>query len=102
PRDGRALLLTARKLGGAVAGAISQTHGRQRGDRPLAPASGASVDERHLDVVERGGARNQVERLKDETDLSIPDHGEMVVIELGHIGAVEQVAAGAWYVEAAD
>ena len=57
---------------------------------------GAVVDERQLDVVERGGAGEQVEGLEDEADLLVADAGELVVVELGDVVAVEPVAALGW------
>ena len=42
---------------------------------------GAVVDERQLDVVQRGGAGEQVEGLEDEADFLVADAGELVVVE---------------------
>jgi hypothetical protein len=63
---------------------------------------GTVVDERELDIVERGGAGEEVEGLEDEADFFIADAGELVVIELGDIVTVEPVAALRRGVEAAD
>ncbi len=54
---------------------------------------GAVVDEGELDVVQGGGAGEQVEGLKDEADLLVADAGELVVVERGDVVAVEPVAA---------
>ncbi len=62
----------------------------------------AVVDEGQLDVVERGGAGEEVEGLEDEADLLVADAGEFVVVELGDVVAVEPVAALRGGVEAAD
>ena len=62
----------------------------------------AGVDERQLDVVERGRARQQVERLEDEPDLLVPDPRQLVVVHLAHLLVVQQVAALRRRVEAAD
>jgi hypothetical protein len=45
----------------------------------LGPFESALIEQRQLDVVERRGAREQVESLKDESDLSIPDARELVL-----------------------
>ena len=63
---------------------------------------GAVVDERQLDVVQRGGAGQQVEGLEDEADLLVADAGELVVVELADQLAVEPVVALGGRVEAAD
>ena len=57
---------------------------------------GAVVDEGQLDVVERGGAGEEVEGLEDEADLLVADAGELVVVELGDVVAVEPVACPGW------
>ena len=62
----------------------------------------ARIDEWKLHIVQRRGARQQVERLEDEADLLIPDARQLVVIHLAHLLAVEQVASFCWSVEAAD
>ena len=45
----------------------------------------AGVDQRQLDVVQRGGARQQVERLKDEADLLVADARQLVVVHLADL-----------------
>src|ERR1700682_2468467 len=103
PGDGDALLLPAREFVGQVAGAFQQTDRFERGHRPLAPLQVvARVNERHLDVVYRTRARNQVVGLEDEADLSIANPGQLVVGQCRHVVAIEDVAAGRWLVEAAD
>src|SRR5436190_416114 len=76
-----------------------------RGER-LAGARGPSsltgVDQRHLHVVQGAGARDQVEALKHESDLSVADASEVVVVESRHVGAVEDIAAAGRHVQAPD
>ena len=60
------------------------------------------VDERELDVLQRGGAREQVEGLEDEADLLVADRRQLVVVHRLDRDAVEEVAAGGRAVEAAD
>ena len=52
--------------------------------------------------MERRSSGDQVERLEDEADLLVPDHRQLVVIELADIGAVEEVAACRRHVQATD
>ena len=77
---------------------------RQRLQRDLAAFLGghAGVNQRQLDVVQRVGARQQVEGLEDEADFAVADFGELVVVHLADAGAVQFVAAGRRRVEAAD
>src|SRR5690606_31139382 len=48
------------------------------------------------------GARQQIETLKDETDLTIADLGEFIGIELAHVLAVEHVTPFGGTVETAE
>ena len=70
PRDGDALLLAAGKLVGVVAGAVGQADLVERLERQAPPLGGrhAAIDQRQLDVLDRRGARQQVEALEDEAD----------------------------------
>src|SRR5439155_975814 len=60
------------------------------------------VHQRHLHVVKGARAGDQVEALEDEPDLSVPDPRQLVVVEPGDVGAIEQVAAAGRHVQAAD
>ena len=62
----------------------------------------AGIHERQLDVVQGGCARQQIERLKDEPDLLVPDARQLVVVHARHFLAVQEVAALARRVEAPD
>jgi hypothetical protein len=50
----------------------------------------AGVDQRQLDVVQRRGARQQVERLEDEADVLVADARQLVVVEAGDGRAISQ------------
>ena len=76
-------------------------HGLAGARDPLRLAQ-AGVDQRQLDVVQRIGARQQVERLEHEADLAVADVGELVVHHRGDVLAGEFVAAGRGRVEAAE
>ena len=102
--DGDALALTARKLVGLV------MHSRFQADVgegllcALDPLSGgcAVVYERQFNVMQRGRAREQVERLEDEPDFLVADTSEFVVVELADELAVEPVLALGGSVKAAN
>ena len=80
--DGDALPLTAGKLVRLVMHALLQI------DLPMAPlrrlealvGRHAAIDQRQLDIVQRRGPRQQVERLEDEPDFLVADLGELVVL----------------------
>ena len=63
---------------------------------------GAVVDERQLDIVQRGGAGEQVEGLEDESDLLVADAGEFIVVQFADEVTVQPVVALAGGIEAAD
>jgi hypothetical protein len=64
-----------------VVHALAEADPLERPARPLAAlaARQAGVDQRQLDVVQRVGARQQVEGLEDEADLLVADAGELLV-----------------------
>jgi hypothetical protein len=99
-----ALPLAARELVGPVIHTVPQAHLFERASGALAPLLGshAGVDERQLDVVERRGPGQQVEGLEDEANFLVSDVGQLVVVHLAHLLAVELVAAFAGRIEATD
>ena len=75
--------------------------------RPLAPlgrrhAAAVRVEQRQLDVLERRGARQQVEALEHEPDLRVADARQLVVRQLRHVAAVQQIAAARRPIQAAE
>ena len=62
----------------------------------------AGVDQRQLDVVQRVGARQQIERLEDEADLLVAHPRELAVVHRRHELAVQPVLAVVGRIEAAD
>ena len=92
--DGDALALAAGELVGLVHHAGAEIDGLEDGLCALEAlgGGGAVIDEGQLDVVQRGGAGEQVEGLEDEADLLVADAGELVVVERGDVVAVEPVA----------
>ena len=63
---------------------------------------GAVVDQRQFHVVQRGGARKQIECLEDEADFLVADARQLVVVEFADELTVEPVAALGRRIEAAD
>jgi hypothetical protein len=91
PGDRHALLLPARELRREVRGPAFEPDQPQRLERARVALGAArlAVDQRDLDVLERGRARQQVEALEDEADLAVADLGEAVARERRDIRAVE-------------
>jgi hypothetical protein len=73
----------------------------ERSAATLAPRD-TGVDERQLDVPERGRPRQQVVRLEDEPDLRAADVCAPRLVERRHLLAVELVRARCRAVEAAE
>jgi len=94
-RDRDALPLAARQLVRLVIHAIGEADPLQgpRGPRAPAPCGEAGVDQRQLHVVQRVGARQQVERLEDEPDSLLRMRASLVVLEVTDLLAVEPVLA---------
>src|SRR5262245_52753888 len=78
--DGDALLLTAGELSGVMMLAIRQPDRRQLclGALPSIARCRPGVEERQLDVLERGRPGQEIERLKDEADLLVADVRQLV------------------------
>ena len=57
---------------------------------PLARAD-ALVEQRQLDVLHRGGAREEVEPLEHESDLLAAHVGELIAREPADVASVEKV-----------
>src|SRR6184192_1944186 len=84
--------------------AVAEAYARKRLGGPLVPLfrRHSLVEHRQLDVLHRAGAGEQVETLEDEADFPAPDPRQLIAREPAHVLAVEQVAARAGPVEAAD
>ncbi len=106
--DRDALLLAARQLVGMV---LRRDRSRptaasaRRG--PVAPLrclddALARVEQRQLDVLERRGARQQVEALEHEADGLVADARQFVVRQRRDVAAVEQVTPGGRPIETAE
>ncbi len=87
-----------------MAHAVGHADRAQRpfGALPALGAPQAGVGERQLDVDERAGARDEVEALEDEADLAVAQVGEIVLVHLADVHAVDLIAAARWYVQAAE
>ena len=62
----------------------------------------ASIDKWELYIVQRGRPRQEIERLKDESDLFIANPRQLIVIEFSHLVIVEPITSLAWRVETSD
>ena len=104
PGNGRPLLLAAGELAGLIAQLVAKTHHLQRDPGSLVPLrlGDAGVHQRHLHVLLERQLGQQVVLLEDEAQHLVPDGGQLVLIHLTHIPAVQQVRAGGGHVQAAD
>src|SRR6266852_3068193 len=86
-----------------MGGAVSESDQSKRLARPLLAFcfADARVQRGEFDVFQSGGARQQVEALKNETDFSIADGGKFFFAEAGDLDAFEQIAPSAGFIEAA-
>jgi len=87
-----------------VVHAVGEFDTGQRLLRFFEPLFGGSavVDERQFDVVQRSGARKQVEGLEDEADFLVANIGELVVIEFADQPAGQPILPGGRRVEASN
>src|SRR4051812_10352769 len=102
-RDRHALLLASRKLRRMIVLAPFESDAMERIHRGLvalfARPAEVSVNERELDILDCRRAREQIEALKNEADLRVPDDGALVAIERRDVDAVELVRAVSGTVE---
>src|SRR6266478_793584 len=86
-----------------MGGAVSESDKSKRLARPLLAFcfADARVQRGQFDVFQSGGARQQVEALKNETDFAIADGGQLLLAEAGDLDAFQQIASSAGFVEAA-
>ena len=102
--NGDALALTARELVRLVVHAAFEIHLRRAAFAPLDALVGrhAGVDQRQFHIVQRGGARQQVERLENEADFLVADARQLVVGHRADQVAVDVVLALGRRIQAAD
>src|SRR5262249_46560975 len=95
--DGHALLLSARELRRLVVEPFAQADALEQCLGTPAPFSFAQllrcIGQRHHDILQRTGAREQIEVLEYEADLAIPHQGTLVRGHYVNALAVERVAA---------
>ncbi|SVA35642.1 uncharacterized protein METZ01_LOCUS88496, partial [marine metagenome] len=89
------LTLTTREFVGTVTNSISQLYAGERVKSPGPSLLGGNtrVHQRQFHVVERGGSRHKVERLEYKTDFLVADSGQLIIVELSYLVAVQQIAA---------
>src|ERR1043166_10033458 len=84
--------------------AARETDGCKDAIRPFTKFSDCqmlrAVNQGQLDVLSRGGSRKQVKILEDEADLAITDVGELISIQLGNVGAVQNIMTRSGSIEA--
>ena len=62
----------------------------------------AGIDQRQLDIVQRGGAWKQVEGLKNEPDFLVPDARQIVVDHIADEVSVDVIQALGRRIQTAD
>src|SRR2546423_350864 len=102
--DGDALLLAARKLVRMMIGSVRQAHRGKRllgaGTLVARPERSMLIKHRQFDILERRGARKQIEALEDETNFLIANIRQFIASEIRDIGAIEQVSTARRSIEA--
>ena len=103
-RDRHPLLLTAGELFRMVVLPPLQAHRPQGLSRPLTAFPGGTpvVEHRQFHILQRSGARKQIESLENESDLLVADFGQFVPIPVAHIHPVQKVLPAGRHIEAAD
>src|SRR6266566_5246202 len=61
-----------------------------------------AVKERQLDVLTGGCSRQQIEALKNETEFVVANVGQLIAIERGNIGVIQNVATRSRSIETTD
>src|SRR5262245_50631352 len=72
------------------------------GAREPGTARDTRVDHRQLHILQRGGARQQIEGLEHESDAAIADRRKVIVVERVHLDALETIRAAGCPIEAAE
>ncbi len=99
-RQGYSLLLSAGELRREVVESVTEAHTPQeRRSLTTEALGGASELQRHQDVLQGGQRREQVKRLKYETDPLKPEFSSTVFAERENVFAVEEDAATGRLVE---
>src|SRR5438045_3108112 len=62
----------------------------------------ARVESRQFDILQSSSARQQIETLKDEADATIANRGELPLIQLRYISALQQIPAGAGLIKTSE
>ena len=102
--DGHALFLAARELLGQMVDSILEADELQRGHDVLAALRTGEFSEqqRQLHILKRGENRNEIEGLKDVSDVGVAPVGGLRVAEAKHVLAEHQQLAGGGAVDRGD
>ena len=102
--DGDALALATGELRGLMVGPLQYTHGLERSGGPRSSFSWryAAVDQGELDIGERCGPWQEVDRLEDKSDFTITYQGEVALAEMANVAAGELVGSRGRVVETAE
>jgi hypothetical protein len=97
PRHRHPLLLSARELRRVVLRAVRHANSLERRLHPLLPLRRRHppIGQRQLHVLVDREVADQVERLEDEADLTVPDPRPLRRAQVGHVLVVQIIRAGA-------
>ncbi len=89
PSNGHALTLAAGEFIGLVQHAIEQTYRRKGafGSLDALPGRSAVVEQRQLNVAQRGRPGQEIKRLEDEPHFLVADLGQIIFLESAHQAA---------------
>ena len=82
---------------------VQQCRGMRRAvprARPPVLGRDGRVEHRQLDLVQRGGALDEVEALEDEADLAVTDTRQLVLVERRDVLPIQQILPVGWGIEA--
>jgi len=93
--NGDALLLPTRQFGRIVTLPRTQADLAESVFDPTAALCRriTAIAQRHIHVVEQVQIRNQIEALKNETELLVAQTGSLVIIQSAHTDAIQQIVA---------
>ena len=102
--DGDSLLLSTGHLRGVVVHAVRETDLGEGIGRALLRFGSVQfrIESRQGRVFERRGTREQIETLKNKTNLLIPNVGESMLVVIRDINSLKEVLAGSWAVQATE
>ena len=98
-RQGDALLFAAGELRRIMGEPFAQTHALQERDRLVTDLVAAAQFQRNHHILQSGQSRNELKRLKNETDLFISQAGATILVQPAKVNAVDAHFTGSRLIE---